>query len=117
MKGAVAAVTDEVVAVDRNAQGSSRKKDGQADRGGGLAGPVPSHRGEVSEQENLKTHGPMARAGHTDLGRCSIPAGQSMATADRVGSRMWYEHPAPSLGPAKSSGNAVQALTPWRGYF
>lgn len=51
MKDAVAAVTDEVVAVDRNAQGSSRKKDGQAGGGSGLAGPVPSHRGE----ENLKT--------------------------------------------------------------
>lgn len=54
IKDAEAPVTDKVITEER-AQGSSQKKNGQADGVSDLAGPVPSHRGEFSKQGNLKT--------------------------------------------------------------
>ena len=50
IKDAAAAVTNKVVTVDRRAQGSSQKKNGQTDGVSGHAGFMSSHRGEVSEQ-------------------------------------------------------------------
>lgn len=46
IKDSAATVTDEVITVDGRAQGSSQKKNGQADGGNGLAGPLASHRGK-----------------------------------------------------------------------
>lgn len=53
IKDAAATFTGKVITVDGRAQGSSQKKNGQEDGVSGLAGPVPSHRREVSEQRHL----------------------------------------------------------------
>lgn len=45
-KDSAATVTDKVITVDGRAQGSSQKKNGQADGVSGLAGALASHRGK-----------------------------------------------------------------------